>query len=163
MMAVGDKTLHFQGKGKDLDALADQIEEYLKSEKFSVQRSAPSSEGTASSGSAGSAPSGSGGSGASDSEETAPTGEGVVIQAKKGGFLRGVVDADRALTVMISGDPNDLTVRVGIGKWLEHAGVAAAEALLLSALFLAVDVPETAWNFEIEDKLAKQIESFVET
>jgi len=52
-------------------------------------------------------------------------------------------------------------VRIGIGKWLQHLGVAALETLLLSDLFLVVDVAETAWNFEIEDKLVKQLESFV--
>lgn len=84
-----------------------------------------------------------------------------MVQAKKGGFLRGVVDADRALTIQISGDPNDFTVRVGIGKWLEHLGIAAVETLLISDLFLVIDVAETAWNVEIEDKLVKQIESLV--
>jgi hypothetical protein len=39
--------------------------------------------------------------------------------------------------------------------------VAALEALLLCELFLVVDVAETAWNLEIENKLAKQIESLV--
>lgn len=87
--------------------------------------------------------------------------QGVVLQAKKGGFLRGVIDADRALSIVISGQPNDFTVRIGIGKWLQHLGVAALETLLISDLFLVVDVAESAWNFEIEDKLAKQIESFV--
>lgn len=86
---------------------------------------------------------------------------GTVIQAKKGGFLRGVVDADRALSIVVSGEPDDFTVRIGIGKWLQHLGVAALETLLLSDLFLVVDVAESAWNFEIEDKLAKQIESLV--
>jgi hypothetical protein len=130
-MAVGDKTLHFQGKGTDLNSLEQQIEDYLKSEKFSVQRSAPSDQGA-------------------------------VMQAKKGGFLRGVVDADRALTVTTTGDPNDFTVHVGIGKWLENVGVAAVETLLVSPLFLAIDVPEAAWNVEVEEKLVKQIESFVD-
>ncbi len=92
---------------------------------------------------------------------SAPSPHGTVLQAKKGGFLRGVVDADRALTIVISGEPNDFTVRIGIGKWLQHLGVAAFETLLLSDLFLVVDVAETAWNFEIEDKLVKQIESFI--
>jgi hypothetical protein len=86
---------------------------------------------------------------------------GTVLQAKKGGFLRGVVDADRALSIMISGGPDDFTVRVGIGKWVEHLAVAAVETLLITDLFLVVDVAETAWNLEIEDKLARQIESFV--
>jgi hypothetical protein len=129
-MTLGDKSLHFQDKGTDLSALQQRIEEYLKSDGFSVQSSAPSDQGT-------------------------------VLQAKKGGFLRGVVDADRALSIRVSGEPNDFTVRVGIGKWLEHLGVAAVETLLISDLFLVVDVAETAWNFEVEDKLVKQIETMV--
>jgi hypothetical protein len=87
--------------------------------------------------------------------------QGAVIQAKKGGFLRGVVDADRALSIMVSGNPNDFTVRVGIGKWLQHLGVAALETLLISDLFLVVDVAESAWTLEIEDRLVKKIEAFV--
>ena len=129
-MALGDKTLHFQGKGTDLGGLAQKIEDYLKSDGFTVQTSSPGSQGT-------------------------------VLQAKKGGFLRGVVDADRALTIMISGDPSDFTVRLGIGKWMEHLAVAAAETLLVSELFLVIDIAESAWNIEIEDKIVKEIESFV--
>jgi len=88
--------------------------------------------------------------------------QGTVIQARKGGFLRGLVDADRALSIVVSGNPNDFTVRIGIGKWLQHLGVAALETLLISELFLVVDVAESAWNLEIEDKLVKQIEAFVD-
>lgn len=94
-------------------------------------------------------------------QTSSPSSEGVVIQAKKGGFLRGVVDADRALTVTVSGTADDLTVRIGVGKWLEHLGVAAIETLLLSDLFLVVDVAESAWNIEIEDKLIKDLKAFV--
>ncbi len=94
-------------------------------------------------------------------QTSAASAHGVVIQAQKGGFLDKVIAADRALSILISGDSNDFTVRIGIGKWLEHLGVAALETLLLSDLFLVVDVAETAWNFEIEEKLAKQIESLV--
>lgn len=129
-MALGDKTMHFQGKETDLSALAQKTEEYLKSDKFTVQTSAPSTQG-------------------------------VVLQARKGGFLRAVVDADRALSIAISGDPNDFTVRIGIGKWLQNLGVAALETLLISDLFLVVDVADSAWNFEVEDKVVKQIKSFV--
>jgi hypothetical protein len=127
---LGDKVEHFQGKGTDLGALQSHIEEYLKSEGFKVQTSAPSSQG-------------------------------VVIQAKKSGFLRDVVDADRAMSIAISGSSPDFTVRIGIGKWLEHLGVAAIETLLISDLFLVVDVADSAWNIEIEDKLVKDLKSFV--
>jgi hypothetical protein len=94
-------------------------------------------------------------------QTSAPSAQGAVIQAKKGGFLRAVVDADRAMTITIAGAPNDFTVRVGIGKWLEHLGVAAIETLLISDLFLVVDVAESAWNIEIEDKLIKDLEAFI--
>jgi hypothetical protein len=87
--------------------------------------------------------------------------QGTVIQAKKGGFLSGLVAADRALTIMVSGNPDDFTVRIGIGKWIEHLVTTAVEGLLLSELFLVVDVAEMAWNIEIEEKLANQIESLV--
>jgi hypothetical protein len=90
-----------------------------------------------------------------------PSTQSVAIQAKKGGFLSEVVDADRALTIAVAGNPNDFTVRIGIGKWVEHLGVAVIETLLISALFLPVDVAESAWNIEIEDKLVKDLKSFV--
>ena len=127
---IGEKVLHFQGKHVDLAALQSKIEEYLKSDGFTVQASVPSGQGT-------------------------------VLQAKKGKFLAHVIDADRALTILVSGSADDCVVRIGIGKWLQHLATAALETLLLSDLFLLVDVGETAWNLEIEEKLVKQIESFV--
>ena len=95
-------------------------------------------------------------------QSTEATPQGAVIQAQKGSFLSAIIAADRALTILIEGEPNDFTVRVGIGKWLEHLGVTAAETLLLTPLFLLVDVPETLWNFEIENKLVKQIDTIVD-
>ena len=94
-------------------------------------------------------------------QSSAPSPHGTLIQAKKGGFLSEVIAADRALTILIDGEPNNFTVRLGVGKWLEHLGVTAVETVLLSSLFLLVDVPEMAWNLHIENKLAKQIESLV--
>jgi hypothetical protein len=90
-----------------------------------------------------------------------PSDQGRVIQAKKGGFMRSVVDADRALSITITGAPGDFTVRVGVGKWLQHLGVAAIETLLLSELFLLVDVADTMWNLEVESKLIDDIKKFV--
>ena len=95
-------------------------------------------------------------------QSSPPSAQGVVIQAKKGGFLREVVDADRAMTITITGSADDLTVHIGIGKWLQHLGVAAIETLLLGDLFLVVDVADSAWNFEIEDKLVKDLKAFMD-
>jgi hypothetical protein len=94
-------------------------------------------------------------------QSSAPSAQGSVIQAKKGGFLASVIDADRALTVTIAGSPQDFTVRVGIGKLIKHLEIAAIETLVLGELFLAIDVAESAWNFEIEEKLLKDIKAFV--
>ena len=92
---------------------------------------------------------------------SAPSAQGSVIQAKKGGFLAGVIDADRALTVTISGSPADFTVRVGVGKLIQDLEVAVIETLVLGELFLVIDVAESAWNLEIEEKLLKDIKAFV--
>ncbi len=94
-------------------------------------------------------------------QTSAPSDAGVVIQAKKGGFLREVVAADRALSVTVSGTSDDFKVRFGVGKWLEHLGVAAIETLLISELFLFIDVADSLWNLEVEDKLIAAVKSFV--
>ena len=57
---IGEKVQQFQNKNTDLGNLQGKIENYLKSQGFTVETSAPSPQGT-------------------------------VTQAKKGGFLRGVV------------------------------------------------------------------------
>lgn len=94
-------------------------------------------------------------------QKSSPSPHGIVIQAKKGGFLSGIIDATRALTILVDGEPNNFTVRTGVGKWLEHLGIAAVETLMLSELFLVVDVAEMAWNVEIEEKLAKKVAALV--
>jgi hypothetical protein len=86
---------------------------------------------------------------------------GRVIQAQKAGILRGIIDANRAFTIMITGDSNDFTVHIGIGKFVQNLAVAAAEVLLLSVLFLAVDVPEMLWTTHVENGLAKTITKIV--
>ena len=86
---------------------------------------------------------------------------GPVIQAQKAGILRDIITADRCFTIALSGQPNDFTITIGIGKWIQNIGVAAAEAILLSALFLAVDVPEMLWTVHIENTIAKKITEIV--
>jgi hypothetical protein len=57
--------------------------------------------------------------------------------------------------------PDNVAVRIAIGKWLQHLVTMVIETLLISDLFLFVDVAESAWNLEVEDKLVKQIQAFV--
>jgi hypothetical protein len=90
---------------------------------------------------------------------TAPM--GYIVQAQKAGILRDIITADRAFTIMVAGEPNDFTIHIGIGKWIQNIAVAAAEAVLLSALFLAVDVPEMLWTRHVEGELAKELTRMV--
>jgi len=86
---------------------------------------------------------------------------GQIIQAQKAGILRDIITADRCFTITISGQPNDFTVHIGIGKWIQNIAVAAAEAILLSVLFLAVDVPEMLWTRHVEGEIANKITQIV--
>lgn len=87
--------------------------------------------------------------------------QGQIIQAQKAGILRDIITADRAFTIMISGQPNDFAVHVGIGKWVQNLAVAAVETLLISVLFLAIDVPEMLWTRHIENEIVKEIARIV--
>src|ERR1017187_5506319 len=89
------------------------------------------------------------------------TAAGMLIQAQKGGFLRELITSERALNIPIQGEPNNFTVRVGIGKWVQNIAVATVEILLISELFLPLDVGEMLWNVEVEKKLLKKIDDFV--
>ena len=75
--------------------------------------------------------------------------------------MRDIIAADRAFSIVLAGDPNDFTIHIGIGKWIQNIGVAAVEVLLLSTLFLAVDVPEMLWTVHVENGIAKQITQIV--
>ena len=90
---------------------------------------------------------------------TAPLGQ--VIQAQKAGVLRDIITADRAFTILITGQPNDFSIHIGIGKWIQNLAVAAAEVILLSWLFIAVDVPEMLWTRHVENEIVKEITQIV--
>ncbi len=86
---------------------------------------------------------------------------GIVIQATKAGILRDIITADRAFTIMIAGEPNDFAVHIGIGKLMQNLAVAAIETLMLSALFLAIDVPEMLYTRHVEKEILARITALV--
>ncbi len=86
---------------------------------------------------------------------------GQIIQAQKAGILRDIILADRAFTILITGSPDDFTIHIGIGKWVQNIAVAAVEIILLSTLFILVDVPEALWTVHVENGLAKEISKIV--
>jgi len=52
-------------------------------------------------------------------------------------------------------------VRFGVGKWIQHLGVAALEALLVAEIFLIVDIADSAWSLEVEDKIITDMKGFI--
>ncbi|MDP8024164.1 MAG: hypothetical protein ACP5LF_04100 [Nitrososphaeria archaeon] len=84
-------------------------------------------------------------------------GDRAIIQAQKGGILRDIVAAERALTFTFEKNGNDVKATVGVGKWLQNLGVTALEVLFLSEIFLFVDVPEILWNSHVENELIKKL------
>lgn len=57
--------------------------------------------------------------------------------------------------------PEGMKVTVGVGKWIQNLAVTAIETLLLSELFLVVDVPEMLWNSHVENELLKKLDDIV--
>ena len=126
---VAEKNMRFQGKNKDLDQLAQQIEQQHKVEGYKTQST------------------------------KAPLGN--IIQAQKAGILRDIVAADRAFSIVVAGAPDDFSVHIGIGKWLQNAGVAVVESLIFSPLVFVVDGGEVLWTTHVESGLAKQITQII--
>ena len=93
--------------------------------------------------------------------QSATTPTGIIIQAKKAGVLRDIIDANRAFSILIAGQPNDFTIHVGIGKWIQNLTVAVVETLFITWLFLAVDVPEVLWTREVEKGIIQDITQIV--
>ena len=87
---------------------------------------------------------------------------GIVIQARKEDLLRALVTAERCLTILVSGQPNDCTVRVGIGKWIQNIAVAGVEAVLTAGLFLPVEFLEAAWDSRIQYDIMDDISRIAE-
>lgn len=86
---------------------------------------------------------------------------GIIIQATKAGILRDFITADRAFTIMISGNPNDFAIHIGIGKFIQNIAIAAVETLLLSFLFLAIDIPEMLWTVHVENEILNKITQMI--
>jgi len=86
---------------------------------------------------------------------------GNIVQAQKAGILRGIIDANRAFSILIAGQPNDFSISIGIGKWLQNAAVAVAETIIFSPLALVVDGAEILWTTHVESGLAKTITQIV--
>ena len=94
--------------------------------------------------------------------QSAQKGGGYVIQARKEGFLRDLLAADRAFTVTLTGKPEDFTVSFGIGKWVQNLAMATLEGVALVPILFFVEVPISLWSYEIEREFWSYVEQQVE-
>lgn len=85
-----------------------------------------------------------------------------ILQATKAGFLRDVIAADRALTFVFKENAGNVEVKVGVGKLGQNLAVTAIEFLLLSDIFIAVDVPEMLWTKHVETELLGQLKTIAQ-
>lgn len=86
---------------------------------------------------------------------------GNIVQAQKAGVLRGLVDANRAFSILVAGQPDDFSVHIGIGKWIQNLAVAAVGTVLFFPIAPVVDGAEILWTTHVESGLAKQITQIV--
>ena len=83
-----------------------------------------------------------------------------ILQAQKFGILRGLIAADRALTfVFTSESGGQIKVDVGVGRLLGDITVTAIEVLLLSEIFIVIDIPEIAWSDHVEKELLNELQT----
>lgn len=94
--------------------------------------------------------------------QSGKTEKGWVIQARKEGFLRELLAAERAFTVTVIGQPTDFRVSFGIGRWVTNLGMAAIEGLLLAPILTFVEIPISLWSYEIESQFWGFVDKEVE-
>jgi hypothetical protein len=64
--------------------------------------------------------------------------------------------------VIVAGEPNNLKVSIGVGKWLQNLTVSVIETVLVTPLLFFVEVPISLWSYEIEGELWRFIDKQVE-
>lgn len=82
-----------------------------------------------------------------------------ILQAQKFGILRGLVAADRALTFVFTVEGSQVKVEVGVGRLLGDLAVTAIEVILISEIFIVVDIPEIAWSDHVEKELLDELQN----
>ncbi len=83
-----------------------------------------------------------------------------ILQAQKFGILRGLIAADRALTFVFTAESGgQIKVDVGVGRLLGDITITAIEVLLLSEIFIVIDIPEIAWSDHVEKELLTELQT----
>ncbi|MCH1770129.1 MULTISPECIES: zinc ribbon domain-containing protein [Metallosphaera] len=87
-------------------------------------------------------------------------GASYVVQAKKVGFLRTIIGADRAFTVRLVGGQGFLNVDVGLADWLKAADVTEdVIAALVFTPLAVVEGIEELYDLKLEKDIIKEVEN----
>lgn len=90
-------------------------------------------------------------------------GDRAIVQAQKPGILRDIIAADRALTFTFDAtSPGQVHVVTGVGKLLKNLAITAIETLLLSELFLVVDIPEILFTEHVEKQILTELRTMAQ-
>lgn len=92
----------------------------------------------------------------------AATDLGYWVQLGKESVLRTITAGDRVFHILISGTPNEFSIRVGIGSKVKDIAVTAVEGIFLSGWFLAVNIPNMLWTRHVEGEVIEKITQLVE-
>ena len=84
-----------------------------------------------------------------------------LLQARKSGFFRTIVAATRAFTIVIEGEPNRFSVRVGISEWITNLTAVGLAALLTAGITLIGVVISASWTKKIQGDIKKYIDQRV--
>ncbi len=82
--------------------------------------------------------------------QSATMASGRLVQALKGVIRSDIMAAKQAFTILLTGPPDDFSIRVGVGKLVPNLAVRAAESPLLSGLSLGPDIPDMLWTRHLE-------------
>ncbi len=86
-----------------------------------------------------------------------------IVQAKKGGFLRAIISAQRAFTIHISGSPQNVVVNVGVANWGQDIAVDAIETIFVGDELGVLSTAETLWNLKIERDILNEIQRLIDS
>lgn len=76
-----------------------------------------------------------------------------LVQARKQGVWRTVSASARAFSIFIEGTPNDFSVKIGTGKWINNATSLAVITILSGTVLLPFCGIATAWSKKIKSDL----------
>ena len=66
----------------------------------------------------------------------------ILIQGRIESILKDLSMANRCLTILLLGQPDDFSVRIGIGRCFQNLTPENIESIVSFGVFLSMDVPE---------------------